>query len=91
MIDLKASRPTRFMSSPWPAMPTTSVAKISGAMIDLIIRRKICENGRNDWDRSGRKYPISVPITIEIRIHFVRLMPRSLLQSVGAMAVVMGL
>ena len=26
---------------PVPAMPTTSVAKISGAMMDLISRRKI--------------------------------------------------
>src|SRR3954466_11697003 len=42
-MDRKASLPTRFMSSPWPAMPTTSVPKSSGTMSDLIIRRKIVD------------------------------------------------
>ena len=38
-IDRNARRPTFFMSSPWPAMPTTSVAKSNGTISDLIIRR----------------------------------------------------
>ena len=38
-MERNASRPTFFMSSPWPAMPTTSVLNSSGTMSDLIIRR----------------------------------------------------
>jgi hypothetical protein len=38
-------RPTTF-TWPAPAMPATSVAKISGAMIILIKRRKSWLNGR---------------------------------------------
>ena len=38
-IERKASLPTRFMSSPCPAMPTTSVENRSGTISDLIIRR----------------------------------------------------
>ena len=71
MSDLSASRPTRFMSSPWPAMPTTSVAKMSGAISDLIIRRKMVESGLSCWDASGNAQPTSMPTTIEIRIHCV--------------------
>ena len=71
MSDLSASRPTRFMSSPWPAMPTTSVAKMSGAISDLIIRRKMVESGLSSCDASGNAHPTSVPRTIEIRIHCV--------------------
>ena len=56
MIERSASFPTRFMSSPWPAMPMTSVLKISGTISDLIIRRKMFDRTRrsvpaktNDW------------------------------------------
>jgi hypothetical protein len=45
MIDRSASRPTFFMSSPWPAMPITSVLKSSGTISDLIIRRKMLLSG----------------------------------------------
>ncbi len=43
--DFSARRPTRLRSSPWPAMPTTRLAMMSGTTIDLIIRRKIDESG----------------------------------------------
>jgi hypothetical protein len=42
-MDRNASFPTRFMSSPWPAMPTTSVANSRGTINDLIMRRKTVE------------------------------------------------
>ena len=71
MSDFSASRPTRFMSSPWPAMPTTRVAKMSGAISDLIIRRKMVESGLSSWENSGNAQPTSVPRTIAIRIHCV--------------------
>jgi hypothetical protein len=48
MIDRSASRPTRFMSSPCPAMPTTSVLKISGTISSLIIRRNTVLSGLSD-------------------------------------------
>ena len=76
MSDLRASRPTRFMSSPWPAMPMTRVAKMSGAMSDLIIRRKIVESGLRLVASSGASHPTSAPITMEIRIHLVTEMLR---------------
>src|SRR5262245_15797321 len=71
MSDLSASRPTRLMSSPWPAIPTTSVAKMSGAISDLIIRRKMVERGLSCCDASGNAHPTSVPTTIANRIHWV--------------------
>src|SRR5688572_24470555 len=91
MIDLSANLPTRFMSSPCPAMPMTSVPKISGAMMDLIMRRKICESGRKDCAASGNIQPINVPIAMDIRIHLVSEMPRSVDQIVrGGVVVAMG-
>ena len=36
-------RPTRLRSSPWPAIPTTSVANSSGTISDVIIRRNSVE------------------------------------------------
>src|SRR6202008_1061081 len=77
MIDFKARRPTRFMSSPCPAIPTTSVPKMSGAMIDLIIRRNTVDSGFSFTARSGANTPIRTPTIIEIRIHDVREMRRS--------------
>ena len=68
------------MSSPCPAMPTTSVANSSGTISDLIIRRKIVDRtlqvgrlesltgrraGRETGSRAG------CPTTIEITIHCV--------------------
>src|SRR6266540_2863339 len=72
MMDLSASRPTLFMSSPWPAMPTTSVPKMIGTMIDLIIRRKTVDSGFSVTAKSGNAQPTSTPIAIAIRIHCVR-------------------
>ncbi len=47
--------------SPVPAMPITSVEKISGAMIDLIRFRKRRESGRTAIPHSGLKYPSATP------------------------------
>ena len=82
MIERSASRPTRFMSSPWPAMPTTSDPKISGTTIDLIIRRKIVASGLTASATLTlvqtvlSRYPIRTPTTIEITIHQVSEMER---------------
>ena len=43
--DLMPMRPTDFRS-PWPAMPVTSVAKMSGATMVLMRRRKMSEKTR---------------------------------------------
>src|SRR3954468_17812580 len=64
------------MSSPCPAMPTTSVAKMSGAMIDLIIRRNTAERGLIAVANWGAYTPMSTPTTIEIIIHDVSEMRR---------------
>jgi hypothetical protein len=45
-----------------------------GTMIDLIMRRKIVDNGFRDVPMSGNCHPMKMPITIEIRIHFVSVM-----------------
>src|SRR6266566_1517393 len=74
MMDLSANRPTRFMSSPCPAIPTTRVPKISGTMMDLIIRRKTVDTGLSVVANSGAYTPISTPTTIEIMIHDVSVM-----------------
>ena len=69
------------MSSPWPAMPMTSVPKMIGTMIDLIIRRKMVESGLRLYARLGFSQPIRTPTTMEMRIHRVSDMPRSDLHS----------
>src|SRR5665213_1010913 len=81
MIDRNASLPTRFMSSPCPAMPTTSVEKISGTMSSLIIRRKIVDRILSDAASKiglgapgtafGNAIPTSTPTTIEMKIQCV--------------------
>src|ERR1035437_5896863 len=53
MIDLSARRPTAFMSSVWPPMPTTSVAKISGTMMHLIRCRNRVETTLTRTAASG--------------------------------------
>src|SRR5207247_7782424 len=53
-------------------MPTTRVAKISGAMIDLIRRRKIVLSGVNARAKSGESHPKPRPIPIPMNIHWVR-------------------
>src|SRR5262245_8342955 len=70
-MDLSASRPTRFMSSPCPAIPMTRVEKMMGTMMDLIMRRKVVESGRSSCATSGNRQPISTPTAMPIRIHLV--------------------
>ena len=55
----------------WPAIPTTSVANSSGAMIVLIIRMKIWLRSRIPTPTAGKSWPISAPISIDTRIHAV--------------------
>jgi hypothetical protein len=52
MIARNPIRPTT-LTCPAPAMPATSVAKINGAMIILIIRRNNWLNGRNQTAAAG--------------------------------------
>ena len=65
---------------PAPAMPATSVAKISGAMIILIIRRNSWLNGRMYLAHSGFVLltiaPTMIPRTRPIRICWVSESPR---------------
>jgi hypothetical protein len=60
-------RPTALRSL-WPAMPTTIVAKIRGAMIDLIMRMKIKLSGRSWAPISGKIVPMSRPRPIPIKM-----------------------
>src|SRR6476619_2259156 len=59
------------MSSPCPAMPMTRVAKMSGVISDLIIRRKMVESGLSCCEDSGNAHPTSTPMTIATMIHCV--------------------
>src|SRR5438093_921380 len=83
MIERSARRPTRFMSAPCPAIPTTSVAKSRGTISDLIIRRNTADSMlRSDaaqpwwvWRAlSGNAAPRNIPTTMDTRIHCVRVM-----------------
>src|SRR5665647_3211917 len=88
MIERSASFPTRFMSSPCPAMPTTSVEKISGTISSLIIRRKIVDSTLSDaaWNTgvgcpgtaSGNATPTMTPTTIEMKIQCVSVRRRKI-------------
>src|SRR5678815_1908521 len=71
MIERSASFPTFFMSSPCPAIPTTSVEKSKGAISDLIMFRKIVDRGLRVTARPGASHPRSTPTTIEMMIHCV--------------------
>ena len=78
-IERNASRPTFFMSSPCPAIPTTSVLNSSGTISDLIMRRKIDDaafsaTARFGYVAAGKKNPSATPITSAIMIHWVELM-----------------
>src|SRR5690349_3926838 len=70
-IERNASRPTFFMSSPCPAIPTTSVENSSGAINDLIMLRKIVESGLRVTAMLGASQPSSTPRIIERMIHCV--------------------
>ena len=76
MIERSANLPTFFMSSPWPAMPTTSVLNKSGTINDLIMRRKMLAKGLRFGAKSGASQPMRMPITIEIRIQAENPIPR---------------
>src|SRR5438270_462967 len=90
--------PTGFMSSPCPALPTTSVANSSGTINDLIIRRKIDDNTCRSVAAKpltpagfcGNKYPTSTPTTIETTIHCVSEMRRNPRLGGGAPAIAPG-
>src|SRR5262245_14160941 len=56
---------------PAPAMPTTSVANASGAMIDLIRRRKIWPSRRISLPAVGKIAPNAMPATSATRIQVV--------------------
>src|SRR5512146_1528499 len=56
---------------PVPATPTTNVAKMSGAMIDLIRRRKMVPSRPNSLAGPGNAAPNAVPATSPIRIQRV--------------------
>ena len=79
MIARSPMRPTT-LTCPAPAMPATSVAKISGAMIILIIRRNSWLNGRKYTAHSGwvllTIHPAAMPIARPMKICWVRVMPR---------------
>src|SRR5829696_4103190 len=76
MIDLSARRPTRFISSPCPAIPMTRLPKMIGTTTDLIILRKTVESGLRLVPRSGFSHPIRAPMTMKTRIHLVSEIPR---------------
>ena len=59
------------MSSPCPAIPTTSVPKMRGTMIDLIIRRNTVDSGLRLTANDGNAQPTITPTTIAIIIHEV--------------------
>ena len=69
-IALAPMRPIALMS-PAPAMPCTSVAKISGAMIDLIIRRKTLLKMAIPCPASGKNWPTRIPATRPMTIQLV--------------------
>src|SRR6266704_121022 len=75
-MDFSASRPTRFMSSPCPAIPTTSVPKINGTMIDLMMRMNALEIGSSDRANAGKNTPSATPTNMATTIHCVRLRRR---------------
>src|SRR5689334_5532302 len=63
-------RPT-WRRLPCPAIPTTSVAKMSGAMIDRMSRRKIVLNGLSDAAAPGASQPTTSPAAMPTKIHCV--------------------
>src|SRR6185437_8488904 len=52
-------------------MPTTSVAKISGTISDLIMRREICDNGSSLTANAGKAIPMMIPTIAAMTIHCV--------------------
>src|SRR3981189_421971 len=68
---LMPMRPT-LLRSPWPAMPVISVARMSGATMVLIRRRKTSLRTRRLTATAGASKPNSAPATIATNIHTVR-------------------
>src|SRR5205823_967198 len=64
-------RPIAFRS-PVPAIPTTSVANSSGAMIILIIRRNASARGLTATPTPGQTAPTRMPASSPIKICVVR-------------------
>src|SRR6266550_3049494 len=71
------------MSSPGPAIPTTSVPQLSGTMIDLIMRRNTVETGRIETAKAGNRIPSATPTTMATTIHCVRVRRRRKLHMGG--------
>ncbi len=69
-IALPPMRPMVLML-PVPAIPTTSVPNKSGAMMDLIMRRKIVPSSAIFCAGSGKNAPKATPATSAIRIQAV--------------------
>ncbi|MCY1539442.1 hypothetical protein D9M68_750290 [compost metagenome] len=69
--DFQPIRPTWRMSE-CPAMPYTNVANKSGAMITLIIFRKILLKICRFWPKTGKSCPIDTPISKDTNIQKVR-------------------
>jgi len=68
---LPPMRPMRFISPP-PAMPTTSVAKISGAMMERINCRNTRLTGESCLAKPGATIPRATPAAIPMKIQAVR-------------------
>ena len=64
-IAFPATRPTAFMSF-IPAIPVTTVRKITGAMIILTSLINASPNGFKPAPKSGKKFPNKIPIIIAI-------------------------
>ena len=60
------TRPTFFMSS-MPAMPVTTVQKMTGAMIILISLMKPSPSGFISTASVGQKWPTRMPIAMAMR------------------------
>ncbi len=67
---LAPMRPICFMSPP-PATPETSVAKISGPMIDRMSRRNTVLTGPSCLAKPGVKTPSATPAAIPMKIQAV--------------------
>src|SRR5689334_21072226 len=63
-------RPT-WRRLPCPAIPTTSVEKMSGAMIERMSRRKIVLNGLSDAAAPGASQPTTSPAAMPTKIQCV--------------------
>src|ERR1051326_1317560 len=76
-MDLRARRPTRFRSSPCPAIPTIKLPRMSSTTISLIIRRKMLDSGFSAAPTSAlshtswSSHPTTAPATVAMMIHWL--------------------